>query len=203
MTHDSIGLGEDGPTHQPIEHLASLRAIPNLQVFRPCDAVEVAECWQLSLESKTSPSILALTRQKLPLLRDDVSENFSARGAYVLKPSARPRKVTLLATGSEVEIALKAQSLLEAKGTPTAVVSMPCWELFDKQDQTYKNEVLGVNTFRLAIEAASPFGWERYVGENGTIVGLDHFGASAPQEILYEKFGLTAEHIVNIIEGKK
>ncbi|MDZ4323013.1 MAG: transketolase C-terminal domain-containing protein, partial [Alphaproteobacteria bacterium] len=203
MTHDSIGLGEDGPTHQPIEHLASLRTIPNLQVFRPCDAVEVAECWQLSLESKTSPSILALTRQKLPLLRDDVSENFSARGAYVLKSSTGPRKVTLLATGSEVEIALKAQGLLEEKGTPTAVVSMPCWELFDKQDQTYKNEVLGVNTFRLAIEAASPFGWERYVGENGAIVGLDHFGASAPQEILYEKFGLTAEHIVNIIEGKK
>lgn len=203
MTHDSIGLGEDGPTHQPIEHLASLRAIPNLHVFRPCDAVEVAECWQLSLESKTSPSILALTRQKLPLLRDDVSENFSARGAYILKPSTGPRKVTLLATGSEVEIALKAQGLLEAKGTPTAVVSMPCWELFDKQDQAYKNEVLGINTFRLAIEAASPFGWERYVGENGTIVGLNHFGASAPQEILYEKFGLTAEHIVNIIEGKE
>ncbi|MBX9621321.1 MAG: transketolase [Alphaproteobacteria bacterium] len=203
MTHDSIGLGEDGPTHQPIEHLASLRAIPNLQVFRPCDAVEVAECWQLSLESKTSPSILALTRQKLPLLRDDVSENFSARGAYVLRSSTGPRKVTLLATGSEVEIALKAQALLEVKGTPTAVVSMPCWELFDKQDQAYKNKVLGVNTFRLAIEAASPFGWERYVGENGAIVGLDHFGASAPQEILYEKFGLTAEHIVNIIEGKK
>lgn len=203
MTHDSIGLGEDGPTHQPIEHLASLRAIPNLQVFRPCDAVEVAECWQLSLESKTSPSILALTRQKLPLLRDDVSENFSARGAYILKSSTGPRKVTLLATGSEVEIALKAQALLEAKGTPTAVVSMPCWELFDKQDQAYKNEVLGINTFRLAIEAASPLRWERYVGENGAIVGLDHFGASAPQEILYEKFGLTAEHIVNIIEGKE
>lgn len=203
MTHDSIGLGEDGPTHQPIEHLASLRAIPNLQVFRPCDAVEVAECWQLSLESKTSPSILALTRQKLPLLREDISENFSARGAYVLKSSTGPRKVTLLATGSEVEIALKARELLEEKGTPTAVVSMPCWELFDKQDRAYKNEVLGINTYRLAIEAASPFGWERYVGENGTIVGLDHFGASAPQEILYEKFGLTAEHIVNIIEGKK
>lgn len=203
MTHDSIGLGEDGPTHQPIEHLASLRMIPNLQVFRPCDAVEVAECWQLALESKTTPSILALTRQKLSLLRNDASENLSARGAYILKPSTGERKVTLLATGSEVEIAIKAQVLLEEKGIPAAVVSMPCWELFDKQDKAYKDEVLGVHTSRLAIEAGSSMGWERYVGDKGLIMGLDHFGASAPYNILYEKFELTPEHIVERIEREK
>ncbi len=202
MSHDSIGLGEDGPTHQPIEHLAALRAIPNLQVFRPCDAVEVAECWQLALESKTAPSILALTRQKLSLLRDEVSENLSARGAYVLKPSKGQRKVTLLATGSEVEIAIKAQALLEAKEISTAVVSMPCWELFDRQNKAYKDEILGVHTIRLAIEAGSSLGWEKYVGDKGLIVGIDHFGASAPYPIIYEKFGLTPEHIVEMIEGK-
>jgi len=203
MTHDSIALGEDGPTHQPIEHLAALRAIPNLQVFRPADAVEVAECWSLALESEKAPSILALTRQKLPLLRQDVSQNFSARGAYVLRDSKKPREVTLLATGSEVEIAVKAQEILEAKGVPTAVVSMPCWELFEKQDQTYQNAVLGRDTFRVAIEAASPMGWEKYLGEKGEMIAMHRFGASAPYETLYREFGFTADHIVNIVEGKK
>lgn len=203
MTHDSIALGEDGPTHQPIEHLATLRAIPNLHVFRPADAVEVAECWQLALSSQNCPSVLALTRQKLTLLRTDISQNFSAKGAYVLKEATGRREVTLLATGSEVEIAGHAQQILEEKGIPTAVISMPCWELFEKQDQGYKDSVLGKDTFRVAIEAASPMGWDKYIGERGIVVGMERFGASAPFETLYEKFGFTADHIVNIVEGER
>lgn len=203
MTHDSIGLGEDGPTHQPIEHLASLRAIPNLQVFRPADAVEVAECWALAISSPNCPSLLALTRQKLPLLREDISQNHSAKGAYVLKEAKGKREVTLLATGSEVEIALRAQRILEEKGIPTAAVSMPCWELFEKQDKAYKEVVLGKDTFRVAIEAASPMGWDKYIGEKGVMIGMERFGASAPAEILYEKFGFTPEHIVKIVEGER
>jgi len=200
MTHDSIGLGEDGPTHQPIEHLAALRAIPNLLVFRPADEVEVAECWMLAISSQKSPSILALTRQKLGHLRDDISQNFSALGAYVLKEAKGVRKVTLLATGSEVEIALKAQRILEEKGVPTAVVSMPCWEFFDKQNKAYQEAVLGKDTLRVAIEAASPFGWERYVGDKGVIIGMRRFGASAPYETLYHEFGFTPENIVETVE---
>jgi transketolase len=203
MTHDSIGLGEDGPTHQPIEQLASLRAIPNLQVFRPADAVEVAECWALALSSPHTPSLLALTRQKLPLLRKDCGTNHSAKGAYVLQDATGKREVSLLATGSEVEIACRAQQILESKGIPTAVVSLPCWELFDKQDKAYKETVLGANTFRVGIEAASPMGWEKYLGDNGVMIGMDRFGASAPADILYEKFGFTPEHIVKIVEGEK
>lgn len=201
MTHDSIALGEDGPTHQPIEHLAALRAIPNLQVFRPADAVEVAECWGLALSS-SGPSLLALTRQKLNLLRDDISENLSAKGAYILKEAKGKREVTLLATGSEVEIAVKAQKILEEKGRGVAVVSMPCWELFEKQDHAYKDKVLGCDTFRVAIEAASPMGWDKYIGEKGVMIGMDRFGASAPYEVLYEKFGFTAEHIVKVVEER-
>jgi len=200
MTHDSIGLGEDGPTHQPIEQLASLRAIPNLLVFRPADEVEVAECWMLAVSSPKSPSVLALTRQKLNHLRDDISQNFSAFGAYVLKEAKGQRKVTLLATGSEVEIALKAQGILEEKGIPTAVVSMPCWELFEKQNKTYQDSVLGQDTLRVAIEAASPFGWEKYVGDQGIIIGMRRFGASAPYERLYHEFGFTPENIVETVE---
>lgn len=203
MTHDSIGLGEDGPTHQPVEHLTSLRAIPNVQVFRPADAVEVAECWALALSLSTCPSVLALTRQKVSLLREDISENYSSKGAYVLKESKGKREVTLLATGSEVEIAIKAQKILEERGISTAVVSMPCWELFEKQDQAYKDIVLGPNTIRVAIEAASPMGWDKYIGEKGVMIGMRHFGKSAPAEVLYEKFGFTPEHIVNIVEGEK
>jgi transketolase len=200
MTHDSIGLGEDGPTHQPIEHLISLRAIPNLLVFRPADAVEVGECWALALASQNAPSVLALTRQKLPLLRDDASENLSACGAYILKEAKEVRKVTLLATGSEVSIAMQAQEILEGKGIPTAVISMPCWELFEKQPAAYRESVLAPHTLRVAIEAASPVGWDKYVGEKGIILGLDHFGASAPYEKLYKEFGLTAENVVKVLE---
>jgi transketolase len=193
LTHDSIGLGEDGPTHQPVEHLASLRAIPKLQVFRPADAVETAECWALALESRDRPSVLALTRQGVPTLRRaGGSENLSARGAYVVAEAEGQRQLTLLATGSEVSVALQARDLLKGKGVAAAVVSMPCWSLFDAQDKAYRQAVLG-SAPRVAIEAASPFGWERYVGEGGTVLGMTGFGASAPAADLFRHFGLTAE----------
>jgi transketolase len=195
MTHDSIGLGEDGPTHQPVEHLASLRAIPNLQVFRPADAVETAECWALALAARRTPSVLALTRQSLPTLRRGAGpENLSARGAYVLAEAEGPRRVTLLATGSEVALALAARDLLAAKGVAAAVVSMPCWELFESQDEAYRRAVLG-EAPRIAVEAASPFGWDRYVGAQGAIVAMPGFGASAPAEDLFRHFGFTPEKL--------
>jgi transketolase len=195
MTHDSIGLGEDGPTHQPIEHLASLRAIPNLQLFRPACAIETAECWELALTSRGRPSVLALTRQAVPSFRGGAgSENRSSRGAYVLAEAEGPRRITLLATGSEVSVAMAARDLLKARGIGAAVVSMPCWSLFDAQDQGYRASVLGAAP-RIAVEAASPFGWERYVGEGGTVLGMTGFGASAPAEDLFRHFGLTPEKL--------
>jgi transketolase len=195
MTHDSIGLGEDGPTHQPVEHLASLRAMPKLQVFRPADAVETAECWELALAARDRPSVLALTRQSVPSLRRrGSSENCSARGAYVVAEAEGQRGVTLLATGSEVAVALDARDRLKEKGVAAAVVSMPCWSLFDAQDAAYREAVLGTAP-RLAIEAAAPFGWERYVGEGGTVLGMTGFGASALAEDLFRHFGLTAEKL--------
>jgi transketolase len=197
MTHDSIGLGEDGPTHQPIEHLAALRAIPRLQVFRPADAVETAECWQLALKSQHAPSVLALTRQGLPLLRlDPAAENYSAHGAYVLVEADGPRQVTLLATGSEVAIAVAARGLLAAQGVRAAVVSMPCWELFEKQNRGYQETVLG-SAPRVAVEAAMRLGWDRWLGPRGAFVGMDDFGASAPIEALYPHFGITAEKVAD------
>ncbi len=197
MTHDSIGLGEDGPTHQPVEHLASLRAIPNLLVFRPADTVETAECWALALASADRPSILALSRQAVPTVRTEhTEENLSARGGYVLSPSKGERQVTLIATGTEVEIALAAQRKLQQEGIAAAVVSLPCWELFDAQPQHYRDEVLGADALRIAIEAASTFGWERYVGAEGAVIGLTGFGASAPAADLYRHFGITAEAAV-------
>jgi transketolase len=197
MTHDSIGLGEDGPTHQPVEHLASLRAIPNLLVFRPADAIETAECWELALKAKTWPSILALSRQGLPTLReDDCTENLSARGAYVLRAAEGDPKVTLIATGSEVEIAVNARELLQAQGIGTRVVSMPCWELLEEQTEDYRDAVIAPNTVRIAIEAACPMGWERYIGADGTFIGMESFGASAPAKDLYKHFGITAEAVV-------
>ena len=195
MTHDSIGLGEDGPTHQPVEHLAALRAIPHLQVFRPADAVETAECWELALASTDKPSILALTRQPVPPLRRDAGENRSARGAYVLVEADGPRKITLLATGSEVGIAMTAREQLAAKGVAAAVVSMPCWSLFEAQDETYRRAVLG-SAPRVAVEAAIELGWNRYLGERGRFIGMHDFGASAPIEALYPHFGITAEAVV-------
>jgi len=194
LTHDSIGLGEDGPTHQPIETLAALRATPNFRVFRPCDAVETAECWELALKREDGPSGLVLTRQGLPTLRTaHVDANLSARGAYVLAEAAGgagARRATLLATGSEVSVAMEAKKLLDADGVPAAVVSMPCWELFDAQDADYRNQVLG-SAPRVAIEAAARLGWDRYLGSRGAFVGMSTFGASAPAPKLYEHFGIT------------
>jgi len=194
MTHDSIGLGEDGPTHQPVEQLAALRAVPGLRVFRPADAVETAECWELALAAPKTPSVIALTRQALPALRRDTGENRSARGGYVLAEADGARRVTLVATGSEVALAMTARDLLKAKGVAAAVVSLPCWELFDAQDPAYRASVLGTAP-RVAVEAASPFGWERYVGAGGAIVGMTGFGASAPAEDLFRHFGITAEKV--------
>jgi transketolase len=195
MTHDSIGLGEDGPTHQPIEHLAALRAMPHLNVFRPGDAVETAECWQLALENRHAPAILALTRQPLPLQRSEAhGENRSAKGAYVLAEADGERQVTLLATGSEVAIAMDARAALAAGGIRAAVVSMPCWELFEKQDDSYRKSVLG-SAPRVGVEAAVRLGWDRWLGERSAFVGMHSFGASAPIEALYPHFGITAEKV--------
>ncbi|MGE0735912.1 MAG: transketolase [Alphaproteobacteria bacterium] len=197
MTHDSIGLGEDGPTHQPVEHLAALRAIPNLNVFRPADAVETAECWALALAHDKTPSILVLTRQALPTVRTQYTkDNLSARGGYVLAHADTAPKVTLLASGSEVHLALAARKLLQGEGIGTSVVSMVCWELFEQQPAAYRSEVLGPNTVRVAVEAATGFGWERYLGEKGAFVGMPGFGASAPAEDLFKHFGITAEAVV-------
>ena len=195
MTHDSIGLGEDGPTHQPIEHLMSLRVMPNLDVYRPCDVVETAECWALALSKADGPSLLALSRQNLPQLRLEASENLSARGAYRLKTAEAPRKVVLIATGSEVEIAVAVRDLLEAHGIGADVVSMPCWSRFDAQPQSYRDEVLPESVLRVSIEAGATMGWERYTMVKGLRFGVDGFGASAPIEQLYPHFGLTPDAI--------
>ncbi|MBY6239931.1 transketolase [Methylosinus sp. Sm6] len=199
LTHDSIGLGEDGPTHQPIEHLASLRAIPNLNVFRPADAIETAECWEIALTSRRTPSVLSLSRQNLPTLERPITENLTARGAYVLREPSSGRQITLIGTGSEVEIALAAADLLWTRGVRAAVVSMPCWELFEAQPAAYRNRVLGA-TPRIAIEAASGFGWHRWLGERGVFVGMNGFGASAPASALYRHFGVTAENVAAAAE---
>ncbi len=194
-THDSIGLGEDGPTHQPVEHLASLRAIPNMLVFRPADAVETTECWELALRQAEGPSVLALTRQELATLRTEhTDDNLSARGAYLLAGGDQQRDVTILATGSEVHLALSARERLAAEGIAAAVVSMPCWELFDRQDPEYRAAVLGTAP-RVAIEAAAAFGWTRYIASEADFVGMTGFGASGPAKQLFEHFGITAEHV--------
>jgi transketolase len=196
LTHDSIGLGEDGPTHQPVEHLAALRAIPNLLVFRPADAVETAECWELALKNKTGPSAMALTRQNVPSLRVAAGENLSAKGAYVLFEATGKRKVTLLATGSEVSLAAEARAILEKDGIGTAVVSMPCWELFEAQDDDYRASVLGQKTVRIGVEAAARLGWDRWVGKKGAFIGMPGFGESAPYQELYKHFGITVDAVV-------
>jgi transketolase len=201
MTHDSIGLGEDGPTHQPVEHLAALRAIPHLHVFRPADPVETAECWALALKNRHRPSILALTRQSVPLLRTAsdgpqgvADSNLCARGAYVLVETSRERQVTLLATGSEVSLAVEAGRMLAADGIGAAIVSMPCWELFEQQPEDYRSAVLG-DAPRIAVEAAVRLGWDRWLGEQGAFVGMHGFGTSAPGTSAYEHFGITAEKV--------
>lgn len=197
LTHDSIGLGEDGPTHQPVEHLAALRAIPNLLVFRPADTVEAMEAWKIALEHKANPSAMCLSRQKTPAVRVTSSEeNLTARGAYELKAANGEAKVTLFGTGTEVALALEAAAALEAQGVPTRVISAPCFELFEQQDAAYQASVIGRGTVRVAIEAAIKQGWERFIGEDGAFIGMTGFGASAPAEVLYEKFGITADAVV-------
>jgi len=200
MTHDSIGLGEDGPTHQPVEHLAISRATPNTYVFRPADLVETAEAWELALTAKSTPSVLALSRQNLPAVRLTHSNaNLTAKGAYVLAEAEAKRQVILIATGSEVEIALKARAALEAEGIGTRVVSMPCMELFAAQDEAYRRKVLPPGPVRVGIEAGVRQGWDRrLLGERGReakagFVGMSSFGASAPIDRLYKEFGITAE----------
>jgi len=195
MTHDSIGLGEDGPTHQPVEQLAALRAIPNLNVMRPADSVECAECWEIALLSQDTPTILVLTRQGLPVLRNAPSvENLSAKGAYVLVEPEGDRDVTLIGTGSEVPMAVDAAKLLQDEGIKAAVISMPCWELFEAQDESYRKSVLGKGP-RVAVEAAVEFGWQKWLGLKGTFVGMRGFGASAPAQELYKHFGITADAV--------
>jgi transketolase len=195
LTHDSIGLGEDGPTHQPVETLASLRAIPNLFVFRPADAMETAECWEMALRRADGPSVLALTRQAVPALREEAGENRCARGGYVLLEADGPRDVTLIGTGSELHLAVAARAELAAQGIKAAVVSLPCWELFALQDAAYQAQVLG-EAPRVGVEAALEFGWQRWLGARSAFVGMTGFGASAPAEHLYAHFGITSAAVV-------
>ncbi|WP_051285359.1 transketolase [Nisaea denitrificans] len=203
MTHDSIGLGEDGPTHQPVEHVAALRAIPNLNVFRPADAIETAECWLAALQDEHRPSVLALTRQGLPTVRSgDTSENLSAKGGYVLSDASGDRKVTILATGSEIEIALEAQKTLEADGVATAVISMPSMERFKAQDADYRKQVLGSGTLMVAVEAGIQQSWDGLIGLDGIFVGMNSFGASAPAGDLYKHFGITSDAVVSEVKKR-
>jgi transketolase len=203
MTHDSIGLGEDGPTHQPVEHLAALRAIPNMRVFRPADAVETAECWELALRSAKAPSTLALTRQNLPALRTEHDEeNKCARGAYELAPASDEALVTIFASGSEVEIALAAQKKLEGNGRPTRVISVPSFELFAAQSEDYRRAIIGDAPVRVAIEAGIRQGWDHIIGSDGIFIGMTGFGASGPYEELYQHFGITPEATVEAVEAR-
>lgn len=200
LTHDSIGVGEDGPTHQPIEHLASYRCMPNILTFRPCDVVETAEAWQIALETEDKPSLLALTRQGLPLLRTSAEVNLSAKGGYVIAGEDKKRQATIIATGSEVSLAVEAMNKLAEEGIKVAVVSMPCTELFDAQPIDYQEQVLG-KAPRIAVEAASKFGWEKYVGLEGDIIGMDGFGASGSAEELYKYFGITVEEVADAVKN--
>ncbi|MFN5778853.1 MAG: transketolase-like TK C-terminal-containing protein, partial [Novosphingobium sp.] len=200
MTHDSLGVGEDGPTHQPVEHVMSLRAIPNLLVFRPADAIETAEAWALALKQDSRPSVLALTRQNLPPLRTE-AEMKTARGAYRLKAAGAAREVVLVATGSEVSLAMDVAAALEGKGIGADVVSMPCAELFDEQDAAYRADLFPAGTLKVSIEAGVTLGWQKYVGD-GLTIGIDTFGASGPADQLFKHFGFSVEAIVPKIEAR-
>jgi len=201
-THDSIGLGEDGPTHQPVEHLASLRAMPNLQVFRPADAVETAECWKLALGSKAAPSVMALSRQKTAGVRGDAGENQSARGAYQLAGAGHPAQVTIFATGTEVAVAMAARGILEEEGIGARVVSVPCFELFEAQPLDYQEALIGETPVRVAVEAGVRQGWDRFIGTDGAFVGMTGFGASGTDKALYEHFGITPEGVAAAAKAK-
>jgi len=199
FSHDSIGLGEDGPTHQPIEHLANLRTIPNLNVFRPADTIETLECWEIALKSSTNPSVIALTRQKIPFVSETLTtKNMSCLGAYEIKKTNSNSQITLIASGSEVQIAIDAQKKLQSKNINAKVVSMPCQELFDKQSKEYKEKIIEKNSIKISIEAGSIFGWEKYVGSDGISLGIRSFGKSAPFKKLYENFNLTSNNVVRI-----
>jgi transketolase len=204
MTHDSIGLGEDGPTHQPIEHLAALRAIPNLRVFRPCDTVETAECWQLALEHPTGPSLLALTRQNLPQLRHGFdAENRCERGAYELLPAENGEaQVSLFASGSEVEIAAEARKILATRGISARLVSVPCFELLQAVDDDTRSKIIGNTAVKVAVEAGIRQGWDAIIGSDGVFVGMHGFGASAPYADLYRHFGITAEKVAEATQRR-
>lgn len=203
FSHDSIGVGRNGPTHQPVEILGSLRAMPNMYVFRPADAVEAAECWEAAMELKHSPSSMVFARQELPLVRHQATtDNLSAKGGYVLQEASGKPEVTLLATGSEVIIAVEARKALEAVGIKTAVVSLPCWELFDQQSVEYRQQVLGEGRLRVGIEAAVRFGWDQYIGIDGIFIGMSGFGLSGPAEALYEHFGITAAEVVSQVQQR-
>ena len=199
FSHDSIGLGEDGPTHQPIEHLAHLRAIPNLNVFRPADTIETLECWEIALKSSTNPSVIALSRQKIPFVTEKISnKNMSSFGGYELKKTNSKTEITLIASGSEVEIALDALNKLKEANINSKVVSMPCQELFDKQPKEYREKIIEKNSKKISIEASSVFGWEKYVDSNGSSIGLNSFGKSGPYKSIYEDFNLTSDSVVMI-----
>jgi len=199
FSHDSIGLGEDGPTHQPIEHLAHLRAIPNLNVFRPADTIETLECWETALKSSTNPSVIALSRQKIPFVTETLTnKNMSALGGYELKKTNSNPEITLIASGSEVEIAIDALNKLKEINISSKVVSMPCQELFDKQPKEYREKIIEKNSEKISIEASSIFGWEKYVGLDGSSLGLQSFGKSAPYKSIYENFNLTSDSVVMI-----
>ena len=201
MTHDSIGVGEDGPTHQPIEQVASLRAMPNLLVFRPADAVETAECWKAALQEAKMTSVMALSRQKTPALRSSGGD-LAAKGAYEILPADGLARVTIFASGTEVGVAAAARDLLQAAGTPTRVVSTPCWELFDRQNARYRADTIGRAPVRIAVEAGVQMGWEKFIGATGVFVGMSGFGASAPANTLYAKFGITAEAVFLAAQSK-
>jgi transketolase len=201
MTHDSIGLGEDGPTHQPVEHLAALRAMPNLLVFRPADSVETAECWKAALMETRGPSLIALSRQKTAPVRHEGGD-LALRGAYELAPATGEAKAKIFGTGTEVAIAMAARGLLEAEGIGVRVVSAPCWELFDRQSAGYQAQVIGRAPVRVAVEAAVKLGWERFIGEDGGFVGMHRFGASAPYERLYQEFQITPEAVVTAVKSR-
>jgi transketolase len=203
FSHDSIGLGEDGPTHQPVEQLEHLRSIPNLNVFRPADINETLECWEIALKNKSNPSAIALSRQKLPYVSEhSTGENMCFKGAYVLKKTSDNADISLIASGSEVEIALEAQEKLKGLSINSKVISVPCYDLFQNQTENYKDEILGKDTFKISIEASSQSGWKSLVGKDGVTLGLSTFGKSAPYKDIYKLFNLTSDDIVKIAKAK-
>ena len=203
FSHDSIGLGEDGPTHQPIEQLSGLRAIPNLNVFRPADINETLECWEIALKSKNTPSVIALSRQKVPYINPNNSkENKCENGAYVVNITSHDSNVTLVASGTEVELALKVQNKLKENNTQSKVVSMPCMELFDNQSEKYKEDLIEKDSLVVTLEAGSITSWQKYIKNKGLNLGIDQFGESAPYKEVYDHFNLTEDKITNFIQKK-